>query len=233
PPAEPVSLRAGGWLSRAFGEAGGLEVDVHAGRVRVAGREHAIPRDATVVHVGRDGVRWSDRPLGEPFSVVVGPGFGWPGVRVTEGVPHGAVLPARDEVVVVSEGLDVITRWGGTRDDPVVRDALEGRTTVRCLRSDRLLLRVARGRLESVVVVDPGVQKARRDAGCWACALARAHPGRLVRLTAEGPLEDDLPALDDALVAFEAVLAGQPVEAATAGFAGRLWAAPLPVAGER
>ncbi|MCO5166395.1 MAG: hypothetical protein M9894_08525 [Planctomycetes bacterium] len=226
PPAEPVSLRAGGWLSRAFGEPGGIEVDLRAGRVRAGGREHEVPRHATVVHVGPGEVRWSTRLLGEPFFVAR------PGT-VIEGLPHGAVLPPPDEVVVVSEGLDVITGWGGTRDDPVVRDALDGRTTIRCLRSDRLLLRVDRGRLESMILIDPGLQKPCLLAGCWACHLARAHPGRLVRLTSEGPLDDDLPPLDDALAAFEAVRAGQPVEAATAGFAGRLWAAPLPVAGER
>lgn len=231
PPAGPVSLRAGGWLSRTFGEPGGIEVDLRAGRVRAGGLEHEVPREATVVHVGSDGVRWSNRPLGEPFFVVTGPGL--TGFRVIEGLPHGAVLPPPDEVVVVGDGLDVVNGWGGTTDDPVVRDALQGRTTVRCLRSGRLLLRVERGRLESMVLVDPGAGASTRVAGCWACHLARAHPGRLVRLTAEGPLEDDLPPLDDALAAFEAVQAGQPVEAATAAFAGRLWAAPLPVAGER
>ncbi|MBX3471250.1 MAG: hypothetical protein KF878_30655 [Planctomycetes bacterium] len=229
PPVGPVSVRASGWLSPVFGEPGGVEVDLRAGRVRAGGREHAVPSDATVVHVGPGGVRASTLPLAEPYAVV--PIAGIP----VAGRPHGATLPPPDEVqlVVMDEGLDGITRWGGTRDDPVVRDALDGRTSVRCLRSGRLHLRVERGRVESLILLDRGLQEPWGLAGCWSCALARAHPGRLVRLTAEGPLEADLPSFDDALAAFLAAERAFAVEAATAGFAGPLWAAPLPVAGER
>lgn len=219
PPSSPsLRLRAGGLLARVFQDPGAdgaahIDVDLRAGRVRTHGLEHAVPSDATFVHVRRDGVRWSTRAL--------------PRVEVV-----GAVGPPPAQVVPVSSRLEVVRFWLPD-DDPVVRDLLDGRTATRCLdaTSSRLLLRVAEGALSTLVVLDPGAQlpAAARAATCPVCALNAEHAGRLVRVTAGGELlAADLPTFDDALVAFQEVCEGRPVEEATAGFAGGLWSRPVP-----
>lgn len=209
----PLRVRAGGWRSLAFVEPGvdvehRVDVDLRAGRLLALGEEHDVPPDATVVHVRRDGVRWSTRPL-SPFT-------------------SGALGPPPAEVVTVNAGLELLAAWADP-NDPLVRDILDGRTARRCLdlRSARLLLQTDEGVVTTLIVLDAGATLA-AGSGCSICALAARHAGRLVRLTATGQaLEADLPTYEQALAAYHQVCDGRPVEQATAAFAAELWSRPV------
>lgn len=201
-----IDVRAGGWRSRAFETYGGVadvRVDVAAGTVRRGTQEHAIPRDATVVHVRADGVAVSTRPLPQPLTLPTG----------AESVPaaHTESLNAR---------FELLEAWLPGSDDPLIRGALDGRTTTRCFAINttsggRLFTQVDRGRVTSVALIEPAALVLWRGVGCCGgCKMAYEAPGRCLRMVdARGNRQfAPMPTLDEVLETQRLVRKGVAVE---------------------
>lgn len=182
----PIDVRAGRWRSSVFEDlradhvVGSVSVDVPGGVVRRGSRALAIPRDATVVHVHVDGVTTSTRPLPVPSH--------WPSEAESLPAAHTQTL---------NVGLELLEGWFPGADDPVLRDALDGRTTTRCFacptkEGGHLYTQVRRGAVRSVVLVDPG-RRLSGVIGCGACAMARESPGLCLRSTSDGRFDRSAP----------------------------------------
>jgi hypothetical protein len=206
PGATLIEVRAGGWRSRLFevhGRDADVRVDVAAGTVRRGTQEHAIPRDATVVHVRADGVAASTRPLPQPLTL-----------------PTGAELVPAARTESLNARLELLEAWLPDFDEPLIRGALDGRTTKRCFAINttsggRLFTQVDRGQVTSVALIEPsGLVLWRGVGACGGCKMAYEAPGRCLRMVDATGLRQfaPMPTLEEVLETQRLVSRGAAVE---------------------